>query len=59
MLPALAYSALPSVLLGRAKIPLAEELHNKVLYADAKMNKADWLTAGAAMVGVVGIGFGL
>jgi divalent metal cation (Fe/Co/Zn/Cd) transporter len=23
------------------------------------MNKADWLTAGAAMVGIVGIGFGL
>jgi cation diffusion facilitator family transporter len=59
MLPALAYSALPSVFLGRAKIPLAEELHNKVLYADAKMNKANWLTAGAAMVGIVGIGFGL
>ena len=59
MLPALAYSALPSVFLGRVKIPLAEELHNKVLYADAKMNKANWLTAGAAMVGVVGIGFGL
>src|ERR671910_3012625 len=59
MLPALAYSALPSVFLGRAKIPLAEELHNKVLYADAKMNKADWLTASADMVGVVGIGFGL
>jgi cation diffusion facilitator family transporter len=59
MLPALAYSALPSVFLGRMKIPLAEDLHNKVLYADAKMNKANWLTAGAAMVGVVGIGFGL
>jgi cation diffusion facilitator family transporter len=59
MLPALAWSGLPAVFLGRAKIPLAEELHNKVLYADAKMNKADWLTAGAAMVGVVGIGFGL
>src|ERR671910_1185101 len=59
MIPALAWSALPAVFLGRAKIPLAEELHNKVLYADAKMNKADWLTAGAAMVGVVGIGFGL
>jgi divalent metal cation (Fe/Co/Zn/Cd) transporter len=40
-------------------MPLAEQLHNKVLYADAKMNKADWLTAGAAMVGIVGIGFGL
>src|SRR5829696_5736981 len=59
MLPALAWSGLPAVFLGRAKIPLAEELHNKVLYADAKMNKANWLTAGAAMVGVVGIGFGL
>jgi divalent metal cation (Fe/Co/Zn/Cd) transporter len=32
---------------------------SKVLYADAKMNKADWLTASAAMVGIVGIGFGL
>ena len=59
MLPALAWSAIPAVFLGRAKIRLAEELHNKVLYADAKMNKADWLTAGAAMVGVLGIGFGL
>jgi cation diffusion facilitator family transporter len=59
MLPALAWSAVPAVFLGRAKIRLAEELHNKVLFADAKMNKADWLTASAAMVGVVGIGFGL
>jgi divalent metal cation (Fe/Co/Zn/Cd) transporter len=32
---------------------------SKVLYADAKMNKAGWLTASAAMVGIVGIGFGL
>jgi divalent metal cation (Fe/Co/Zn/Cd) transporter len=31
----------------------------RTLGADAKMNKADWLTASAAMVGVVGIGFGL
>ena len=59
MLPALLWSALPAFFLGRAKLPLARDLHNKVLYADAKMNKADWLTAGAAMVGVVGIGFGL
>jgi cation diffusion facilitator family transporter len=59
MLPALAWSAVPAVFLGRAKFSLAEELHNKVLYADSKMNKADWLTASAAMVGVVGIGFGL
>jgi cation diffusion facilitator family transporter len=59
MLPALAYSALPAVFLGRAKQPLAKGLHDKVLFADAEMNRADWLTAGAAMLGVIGIGFGL
>ena len=58
MLPALAWSAIPAVFLGRAKMPLAAELHDKVLYADAKMNKADWMTAGAAAIGVIGIGFG-
>jgi cation diffusion facilitator family transporter len=56
---ALVYSAVPAVLLGRAKIPLAEQLHDKVLYADAKMNRADWMTAGAAIVGVLGIGSGI
>ena len=30
-----------------------------MLYADAEMNRADWLTGCAAMLGVVGIGFGL
>jgi cation diffusion facilitator family transporter len=59
MLAALAYSAVPQVFLGRIKQPLAKELNDKVLYADAEMNRADWLTAGAAMLGVVGIGFGL
>jgi cation diffusion facilitator family transporter len=58
MIPALVYSAIPAVILGRIKLPLARELHDKVLYADAKMNKADWLTAVAAMVGVIGIGLG-
>jgi divalent metal cation (Fe/Co/Zn/Cd) transporter len=58
MLPALAWSAIPAFLLGRAKLPLADALHDKVLYADAKMNKADWLTASAAAVGVIGIGLG-
>jgi divalent metal cation (Fe/Co/Zn/Cd) transporter len=61
--PALAaltrWSAVPSVFLGRAKLPLAAQLHDKVLYADAKMNRANWLTAGAAIVGILGIGAGL
>jgi cation diffusion facilitator family transporter len=59
MLAALAYSAVPQVILGRLKQPLAKELNDKVLFADAEMNRADWMTAGAAMLGVVGIGFGL
>ena len=59
MLAALAYSTIPQVILGRLKQPLAKELNDKVLYADAEMNRADWMTGAAAMAGVVGIGFGL
>jgi cation diffusion facilitator family transporter len=59
MLAALAYGVVPSLILGRMKRPLSEELHDKVLFADAKMNQADWLTAGAAMLGVIGIGLGI
>lgn len=59
MIAALAYTAVPPVLLGRAKLPLAEDLHDRVLYADAKMNKADWMTAVGGMAGVLGIGLGL
>jgi cation diffusion facilitator family transporter len=58
MIPALVWSAVPAMLLGRAKLPLARKLHDKVLLADAHMNKADWLTALAAFVGVFGIGMG-
>lgn len=58
MLPALVYSGIPAMILGRIKLPIARELHDKVLYADAKMNKANWLTAAAAMFGVIGIGLG-
>lgn len=43
---------------GRVKMRLARELHNKVLYADADMNKADWMTAVGSIVGVAGIGIG-
>lgn len=58
MLPVLAWSALPSISLGRLKLPLSRTLHDKVLFTDAEMNKADWMTALAAVVGVIGIGCG-
>jgi cation diffusion facilitator family transporter len=59
MIGALLYSSIPAVILGRMKLPLAEKLHEKNLYTDAEMNKADWMTAFAAIVGIIGIGFGL
>jgi divalent metal cation (Fe/Co/Zn/Cd) transporter len=59
MVAALAYTAVPPVLLGRAKLPLAATLHDRVLHADADMNKADWMTAVGGIVGVLGIGVGL
>jgi divalent metal cation (Fe/Co/Zn/Cd) transporter len=59
MLAALTYGVIPPLILGRLKMPLSARLHDKVLYADAKMNRADWMTALAAMAGIVGIGLGL
>jgi divalent metal cation (Fe/Co/Zn/Cd) transporter len=59
MIAGLAYTAVPPVLLGRAKMPLADALHDRVLYADADMNKADWMTAVGGIVGILGIGVGL
>lgn len=43
---------------GHAKAKLAPTLHNKVLYADADMAKADWTTTVASIVGVLGVGIG-
>ncbi|MBG6239425.1 divalent metal cation (Fe/Co/Zn/Cd) transporter [Mycetocola sp. CAN_C7] len=59
MMGVMALIALPPVFIGRAKMTLARELHDKVLYADADMNKADWMTAVGSIVGVGGIGLGL
>ncbi len=59
MILALLYSFIPAVILGRKKINPAKKLHNKLLMIDAKTQKADWMTAGSAIVGIIGIGFGL
>jgi len=44
---------------GPAKLKLAPVLHNKVLFADADMAKADWTTTVASIVGVAGVGIGI
>lgn len=58
MIAALIVGTVPAIFLGIKKKPLAMELHEKNLYTDAKMNKADWMTGVAAIVGVTGIGLG-
>lgn len=48
----------PVFIYGPAKARLAPVLHNKLLFADADMAKADWHTNVASIVGVLGIGMG-
>ena len=49
----------PVFFYGPAKSKLAPVLHNKLLYADADMAKADWQTTVASIVGVHGVGAGV
>lgn len=58
MIAALSYTVAGPVILGRLKLPLARSLHNKALHADAATNKADWMTGGAGIAGILGIGLG-
>ena len=58
MILALLYSFLPAIFLGRKKMPLASRMHQKVLHVDSEAQKADWMTACAGMVGIIGIGLG-
>jgi cation diffusion facilitator family transporter len=59
MIAALVYSAVLPVIFGRLKLGPARKLHDKTLWADALMNKADWMTGVAAIAGIIGIGMGL
>jgi cation diffusion facilitator family transporter len=59
MIAALLYSCIPSIILGKKKLPLADKLHNKILFTDAHTQQADWQTALAAIGGILGVGFGL
>ncbi|MDT0577079.1 cation diffusion facilitator family transporter [Croceicoccus sp. F390] len=58
MIAALIYSAVPPVILGRLKKPVAVSIEDRVLFTDAQAQKADWQTALAAIFGVLGIGMG-
>ena len=58
MVAALIYSSVPPVILGRLKHPVATRLQDKVLHTDAMMQKADWQTGLAGILGVIGLGLG-
>ncbi|GGK56164.1 cation diffusion facilitator family transporter [Rufibacter glacialis] len=58
MMAVMVYGTVPAIILGRMKLPLAKKLHEKNLFTDAAMNKADWMTAAAAILGIAGIGMG-
>lgn len=54
----MAYKIVVGYPIGRAKQEPARRMHNKVLFADATMIRADWMTAAAAGVGVLLVGAG-
>lgn len=59
MVAGLIYSVVPPLILGRLKQPIARRLQDEVLDTDAMMQRADWMTGLAGIMGVVGVGFGL
>lgn len=59
MIGAMTYGAIPPMVLGWMKHRPAERLHEKTLHTDAAMNKANWTTAAAGILGILGIGHGL
>jgi divalent metal cation (Fe/Co/Zn/Cd) transporter len=58
MLAALIYSVVPPFFLGRRKLPLAADLHDKALHVSAQLNKGDWLSGIAGVIGILGIAYG-
>ena len=58
MIAALSYSLLCGFILGLLKKPVAMRLNDKALRAEATMNRDEWLSEGAAIVGIVLVGFG-
>jgi cation diffusion facilitator family transporter len=58
MIAALSYCVVIGILLGHLKQPVADKLTDKALAADADMNRAGWMSEGAAILGIVLIGYG-
>jgi cation diffusion facilitator family transporter len=58
MIGALSYSLICGLLLGLLKKPVAKRLSDKALSAEATMNRDEWMSEGAAIVGILLVGYG-
>jgi cation diffusion facilitator family transporter len=58
MIAALAYSLACGFVIGKLKEPVAAKLHDKALHAEAKMNRDEWMSEGAAIAGLLLVAFG-
>jgi cation diffusion facilitator family transporter len=58
MIGTLSISLAIGMTLGRMKKPIAEKLHSKAAEAESEMNRAEWMSEGAAIVGILLVGFG-
>jgi divalent metal cation (Fe/Co/Zn/Cd) transporter len=58
MIGAMFVTMVPPIILGHAKVPVAKLLHDKTLYADAEMNRANWMTNGSGIIGLLLVAWG-
>ena len=58
MIAALAFSAVIGFTIGKLKQPIADALQDKELEAEAQMNGDEWLSEGAAILGLLLVAFG-
>jgi len=59
MIGVMALTAVPPSILGSKKTEVAKLLHDKPLHADAEMNRANWMTNLAGIVGLSLVAWGL
>ena len=59
MIAALFTSMMVGLTLGKLKQPIAKRLQSKPLQAESEMNQAEWMSEGAAIIGILLVAFGL
>src|SRR3954468_8773613 len=59
MIVALVYSMFTGMYVGRIKQPLAATLHSKAIEAESATNRNEWMSEGAAIIGLLLVGLGM